>query len=80
MGREARKKLRIAISVVHIFFQVIFLWLLFDTGADLKVSSTEVEISALYQMLSLFTRSVILFAVQYSLMKMFAESHHVHMK
>jgi uncharacterized membrane protein len=80
MNRDARTNLRTTISVLHIIIQLVLLWFVFDSGANIKVSNEAVEIAGLYHMMSLIARSFMVFAVQYSLMKLFSISHHSHSK
>lgn len=80
MTREARTNVRTTISVLHIIVQLILIWNVFESGADLRVSSAALEMTSLYHMMSLIARSFMAFAIQYSLMKLFSNSHLSHSK
>ena len=78
MKSEVRHNLRTVISAVHIITQLVLLWLVFDSGASIRISTDTAKIAELYYLMSLFARMVAVFAIQFSLMKLLSNSHHSH--
>ncbi len=80
MRSELRRQIRTTISVVHITIQLILIWIIFDTKADYVPNSEAIELSIVYELLTIFIVMVGVFAIHFSLMKLFSNSHHSHSK
>lgn len=78
MSREARHNLRIAVSWVHIVFQLAMVWFVIEAGANASVSSEAIELAELYRLLRYLATMFAAYAVQYSAMKLLEKSHSTH--